>query len=121
MQAAERSLTELKEFTSQLKALPNIQRHIGLAESVNKVINTPAFRNRVSAEQSILDGQSADAAAEAIEVRPSMYRAVPTHLQHCCVNGITDVGGEGWCGLVLAHRATFRAMLCDKDKNNIIM
>ncbi len=61
-------MTELKEFASQLKALPNIQRHIGLAESVNKVINAPAFRSRVGAEQAMLDGQSADAAAEAIEV-----------------------------------------------------
>ena len=61
-------MTELKEFASQLKALPNIQRHIGLAESVNKVINAPAFRSRVGAEQAMLDGQSADAAAEVIEV-----------------------------------------------------
>jgi hypothetical protein len=68
LQAAERSLTELKEFASQLKALPNIQRHISLAEAVNRVISAPAFRARISAEQSILDGQSADAAAEAIEV-----------------------------------------------------
>lgn len=71
-QAAERSLTELKEFASQLKALPNIQRHIGLAEAVNRVINAPAFRARVGSEQSILDGQSADAAAEAIEVGQSL-------------------------------------------------
>lgn len=69
MQAAERSLTELKEFASQLKALPNIQRHIGLAEAVNKIINRPAFRSRVGTEQAILDGQSVDSAAEAIEVR----------------------------------------------------
>ena len=120
MQAAERSLTELKEFASQLKALPNIQRHIGLAEAVNKVINTPAFRSRVSAEQSILDGQSADAAAEAIEVGHSMNRAVRIHLQHYCVNTTTDIGGEGWCGSVLAHSTTFSAILCNEGKNNSI-
>ena len=77
-QAAERSLTELKEFASQLKALPNIQRHISLAEAVNKAIAAPAFRAHVGAEQAMLDGQSADAAAEAIEVERDCSAAV-TH------------------------------------------
>ena len=77
-QAAERSLTELKEFASQLKALPNIQRHISLAEAVNKAIAAPAFRAHVGAEQAMLDGQSADAAAEAIEVKRDCCAAV-TH------------------------------------------
>ena len=68
VQAAERSLAELKEFAAQLKALPNIQRHIGLAEAVNRAIATPAFRTRVSVEQSLLDGHGLDASAESIEV-----------------------------------------------------
>lgn len=67
VQAAERSLAELKEFAAQLKALPNIQRHIGLAEAVNRAINRPAFRTRVSVEQSLLDGHGLDAAVESIE------------------------------------------------------
>ena len=66
-QAAERSLAELKDFASQLKALPNIQRHIGLAEAVNRAIAAPAFRARVSVEQSLLDGHGLDASAESIE------------------------------------------------------
>ena len=37
VQATERSLSELKDFAGQLKSLPQIQRHIGVAESVNKV------------------------------------------------------------------------------------
>ena len=68
LQAAERSLSELKEFAAQLKALPNIQRHIGLAEAVNRAIAAPAFRTRVSVEQSLLDGHGLDASAESIEV-----------------------------------------------------
>jgi hypothetical protein len=67
-QAAERSLAELKEFAAQLKALPHIQRHIGLAEAVNRAIAAPAFRARVALEQQLLDGHGVDAAAEAIEV-----------------------------------------------------
>lgn len=71
VQAAERSLSELKEFAAQLKALPNIQRHIGLAEAVNRAIAAPAFRTRVSVEQSLLDGHGLDASAESIEVSSS--------------------------------------------------
>ena len=37
VQATERSLSELKDFAGQLKSLPQIQRHIGVAEGVNKV------------------------------------------------------------------------------------
>ena len=36
LQAAERSLNELKDFAGQLKSLPQIQRHISIAEAVNK-------------------------------------------------------------------------------------
>ena len=75
VQAAERSLSELKEFAAQLKALPHIQRHIGLAEAVNRAIAAPAFRQRVAIEQQLLDGHGIDAAAEAIDV--SMAACTP--------------------------------------------
>ena len=78
-QAAERSLTELKEFAAQLKALPHIQRHIGLAEAVNRAIAAPAFRARVAVEQQLLDGHGIDAAAEAIDVRARMLLHADAH------------------------------------------
>ena len=68
-QAGERSLAELRDFAAALKALPHIQRHIGLAEAVNKIIAAPAFRARVGIEQALLDGHGLDASAEAIEAR----------------------------------------------------
>lgn len=65
---AERSLAELKDFAAQLKSLPNITRHINLAEAINKVIARQNFRDRVTVEQSLLDGHSVDACCETIEV-----------------------------------------------------
>lgn len=65
---AERSLAELKDFAAQLKSLPNITRHIHLAEAVNKVIARQSFRDRVSAEQSLLDGRDIDKCCETVEV-----------------------------------------------------
>lgn len=77
-------MAELKEFASQLKALPNIQRHISLAEAVNKSIAAPAFRARVSIEQALLDGHGLDASAESIEVSSYKPRAhaYPNHSCH---------------------------------------
>ena len=65
---SERSLAELKDFATQLKSLPNITRHISLAEAINRVIARQNFRDRVTVEQSLLDGHSVDACCETIEV-----------------------------------------------------
>ena len=70
---AERSLAELKDFASQLKSLPNITRHIHLAEAINRIISRQSFRDRVSVEQSLLDGHNIDNCCETIEV---MYECV---------------------------------------------
>ena len=40
-------MAELKEFAGELKALPSISRHIGLAEELSRRIARPGFRNRV--------------------------------------------------------------------------
>lgn len=61
-------MAELKDFAAQLKSLPNITRHIHLAEAVNKVIAKQSFRDRVSVEQSLLDGRDIDKCCETIEV-----------------------------------------------------
>ena len=40
-------MAELKEFAGELKALPSISRHIGLAEELSRRIARPGFRDRV--------------------------------------------------------------------------
>lgn len=70
---SERSLAELKDFAAQLKSLPNITRHINLAEAINRVISRQNFRDRVTVEQSLLDGHSIDGCCETIEVCNPLY------------------------------------------------
>lgn len=70
VQAAE--LKELKEFTTKLKSLPQIQRHIELLSAVQTVSGRAGFRERVSMEQAILDAAASDAAALFIEVCASL-------------------------------------------------
>ena len=80
---SERSLAELKDFAAQLKSLPNITRHINLAEAVNRVIARQNFRDRVTVEQSLEDGHSVDACCEPIEV---------IFFTSCaCLHGMTDL------------------------------
>ena len=78
---SERSLAELKDFAAQLKSLPNITRHINLAEAINRVIVKQNFRDRVTVEQSLLDGHSIDGCCETIEVTQS--RAFNTDQTAC--------------------------------------
>lgn len=62
-------MAELKEFAGELKELPNISRHISLAEALSQRCSATGFRDRISAEQSLLDGVSIDATCESIEAR----------------------------------------------------
>jgi len=66
--ATDRTMAELKEFAGELKALPNISRHISLAEELSRRIARPGFRDRVTVEQALLDGHSLDSTAETLEV-----------------------------------------------------
>jgi len=99
-QAGERSLAELRDFAAALKALPHIQRHIGLAEAVNKVIAAPAFRGRVAVEQALLDGHGTDASAEAIEARAPRARlgTAVTLPYHCAPRALPARGAGGAAG-----------------------
>ncbi len=61
-------MAELKEFAGELKELPHITRHINLAEELARRVAASAFRDRLTVEQSLLDGVSLDSACESIEV-----------------------------------------------------
>ncbi|KAK9844079.1 hypothetical protein WJX81_004070 [Elliptochloris bilobata] len=90
--AGERSLAELRDFAAALKALPHIQRHIGLAEAVNKIIAAPNFRARVRVEQALLDGHGLDASAEAIEEMMAAEEDIFVVLRLMCLLSLTQGG-----------------------------
>ena len=66
-QAAE--LKELKEFTTKLKSLPQIQRHIELLSAMQNISGRPGFKQRVSMEQELLDSSAVEPACQFVEVR----------------------------------------------------
>ena len=67
LQAAE--LKELKEFTTKLKSLPQIQRHIELLSAMQTISGRPGFKQRVSMEQELLDTSVVEPACQFVEVR----------------------------------------------------
>jgi hypothetical protein len=70
VQAAE--LKELKEFTSKLKSLPQIQRHIELLTAVQTASVKASFKERISLEQEVLDEPVTEAACQILEVETSL-------------------------------------------------
>ena len=72
MQAAE--LKELKEFTSKLKTLPQIQRHIELLSSIQASSGRPGFKERISLEQELLDDVIVEPACQFIEARSNSFQ-----------------------------------------------
>lgn len=89
---SERSLAELKDFAAQLKSLPNITRHINLAEAINRVIARQNFRDRVTVEQSLLDGHSVDGCCETIETLMYQNEDLMTVLRLLCILSHTQGG-----------------------------
>lgn len=71
VQAQGASVAQLKDFTGELKALyPLLRRHANLAEEVTRQSSKQAFRDRIRAEQLLLDGVSLDTVCDIIEVCP---------------------------------------------------
>lgn len=62
------SIAELKQFTSQLKSLPHITRHINMAEAVSTQMRRKSLRSRVHVEQLLVDGRDVESCCEDIEV-----------------------------------------------------
>ena len=92
-------MAELKEFAGELKALPNISRHISLAEELSRRIARPGFRDRVTVEQALLDGHSLDSTAETLEVRSTTacLDSVPAHTTHTLQNTTASVMSTCTC------------------------
>ncbi|KAK9830347.1 hypothetical protein WJX72_011177 [[Myrmecia] bisecta] len=90
--AAERSLSELKEFAAQLKTLPHITRHINLAEQISRQIGAQNFRDRVTVEQAVLDGHGTDASCEAIEEMMYGEEELMGVLRLMCLISLTQGG-----------------------------
>uniref|UniRef100_A0A1D1ZIJ7 Vacuolar protein sorting-associated protein 33 n=1 Tax=Anthurium amnicola TaxID=1678845 RepID=A0A1D1ZIJ7_9ARAE len=62
-----RTVSELKDFVKKLNSLPEISRHINLAQHLFTYTSKASFNSRLDIEQTILEGQANDICFEYIE------------------------------------------------------
>lgn len=61
-------MKELKEFTTKLKSLPEIQRHIDLLSHLNITLSKSEFNERIQLQHALLGDPASDAEYQLIEV-----------------------------------------------------
>ncbi|KAK9837545.1 hypothetical protein WJX84_004210 [Apatococcus fuscideae] len=88
----DRSIAELKQFTSQLKSLPHITRHINMAEAVSTQMRRKSLRSRVHVEQLLVDGRDVESCCEDIEEMMCSGIDLLTVLRLMCLVSLTQGG-----------------------------
>lgn len=63
-------IKELKEFTTKLKSLPQIQRHIDLLSHLQTIFNKPVFGEKIQLQHTLLGDPVSDSEYQMIEVKP---------------------------------------------------
>lgn len=61
------SVSELKDFVKKLNSLPEMTRHINLAQHLSTFTSKPSFLGRLDMEQTLVEAQSYDVCFEYIE------------------------------------------------------
>ncbi|GAA0158477.1 membrane trafficking regulatory protein [Lithospermum erythrorhizon] len=67
MTTTNQSVSELKDFVKKLNSLPEITRHINLAQHLSTLTSKPSFLGRLDMEQTIVEAESFDICFEYIE------------------------------------------------------
>ncbi|KAM7265316.1 hypothetical protein ACFE04_002999 [Oxalis oulophora] len=67
MTTTTQSVSELKDFVKKLNSLPEMTRHINLAQHLSTFTSKPSFSGQLDMEHTIIEGQSYDICFEYIE------------------------------------------------------
>lgn len=67
MQTTTQTVSELKDFVKKLNSLPEMTRHINLAQQLTTFTSKPSFLGRLDMEQTLVEAESYDICFEYIE------------------------------------------------------
>lgn len=67
MQTTNQTVSELKDFVKKLNSLPEMTRHINLAQHLSTLTSKPSFLGRLDMEHTIVEAESYDICVEYIE------------------------------------------------------
>eukprot|EP00898_Chlorokybus_atmophyticus_P003266 jgi/Chlat1/3940/Chrsp26S04033 len=85
-------VAEIKQFVKKLNALPEIERHIGIAEQLTVATRAPAFLSRINMEQAMVEGRNFDANSEYVEEMVCKQEPLLAVLRLLCLLSLTSNG-----------------------------
>lgn len=86
------TVSDLKDFVKKLNSLPEITRHINLAQHLSTFTSKPFFSGRLDMEQTILEAQSYDICFEYIEELIQKQEPLVTVLRLLILFSLTNAG-----------------------------
>ncbi|GAB4836415.1 Vacuolar protein-sorting-associated protein 33 [Ancistrocladus abbreviatus] len=86
------SVSELKDFVKKLNSLPEITRHINLAQHLSTFTSKPSFLGRLDMEQTLVECESYDICFEYIEEMIHKQEPLINVLRLLVVFSVTNLG-----------------------------
>ncbi|KAI9124365.1 hypothetical protein K1719_004287 [Acacia pycnantha] len=92
MTTTTQTVSELKDFVKKLNSLPEMTRHINLAQHLSKFTSKPSFLGQLDMEHTIIESQSYDICFEYIEEMIQKQEPLTTVLRLLILFSITNSG-----------------------------
>ncbi|XP_019426709.1 PREDICTED: vacuolar protein-sorting-associated protein 33 homolog [Lupinus angustifolius] len=92
MTTTTQSVSELKDFVKKLNSLPEITRHINLAQHLTKFTSKPSFLGKLDMEHTIVESESYDICFEYIEEMIQKQEPLITVLRLLILFSVTNSG-----------------------------
>ncbi|KMZ64182.1 putative Vacuolar protein sorting [Zostera marina] len=86
------TVSELKDFVKKLNSLPEISRHINLAQHLCAFTSKPSFNGRLDIEQTILEGEAYEICFEHVEEMIHKQEPIISVLRLLVLFSITNAG-----------------------------
>jgi hypothetical protein len=92
MSSTNQSVSELKDFVKKLNSLPEMTRHINLAQHLSTFTSKPSFLGRLDMEHTLVDGENYDVCFEYIEEMIHKQEPLVNVLRFLILFSITNSG-----------------------------
>nr|GEW36837.1 vacuolar protein-sorting-associated protein 33 homolog isoform X1 [Tanacetum cinerariifolium] len=92
MQSTNQTVSELKDFVKKLNSLPEMTRHINLAQHLSALTSKPSFAGRLDMEQTILEAESYDICFDYIEEMIHKQEPLVSVLRLLILLSVTNAG-----------------------------
>ncbi|MFS8033233.1 putative sec1-like protein [Helianthus anomalus] len=92
MTTTNQTVSELKDFVKKLNSLPEMTRHINLAQHLSTLTSKPSFLGRLDIEHTIVEAESYDICFEHIEEMIHKQEPLVTVLRLLTLLSVTNAG-----------------------------